>query len=83
MDNKSKLISIKEAASLLGVTTLTLRNWDKNGKLKALRHPMNNYRVYRREEVEGLIEDISSSRVQVKQTTKKAPRKLQVKHLED
>ena len=41
-----KFITVKEAAKLLGVTTLTLRNWDKNGKLEAGRHPFNNYRVY-------------------------------------
>ena len=30
-----KYLTIKEVANLLGVTPLTLRNWDKAGKLKA------------------------------------------------
>ncbi len=42
-----KYITIKKAAKLLHVTPLTLRNWDKRGKLRAYRHPANNYRVYR------------------------------------
>jgi excisionase family DNA binding protein len=41
------LIQLAEAASYLGVSKETLRNWDKAGKLRAVRHPINNYRVYR------------------------------------
>ena len=29
-----KLVNISEAARILGVTTTTLRNWDKKGLLK-------------------------------------------------
>ncbi len=52
-----KFIQIKEASELLGVSKLTLRNWDKKGKLKAHRHPINNYRVYLFQEVENIIND--------------------------
>jgi len=37
MDNN--LISIGKAAKLLGVTTMTLRRWDKSGKLRPVRTP--------------------------------------------
>lgn len=57
---KEMYFSIKEAAQILGVTPLTLRNWDRSGKFKAQRHPMNNYRVYRREALEKIIDDIES-----------------------
>ena len=55
--NSSKLykkpyFTIGEVAYHLGVTPLTLRNWDKAGKLKARRNPINNYRVYRRSDIE-------------------------------
>lgn len=50
-----KYLTIKEAAELLGVTTLTLRNWDRAGKLAASRNPINNYRVYRKEDIDGLM----------------------------
>jgi len=43
---KEVYITMKEAASLLGVTSSTLRNWDKKEKLKAIRDTANNYRVY-------------------------------------
>lgn len=43
--------SISEVADLLSVSKETLRRWDKNGKLEAVREPMNNYRVYRKEQL--------------------------------
>jgi len=47
-------VTIKEAAEILEVSPMTLRRWDKNGKLKASRHRFNNYRVYNRKEIEKL-----------------------------
>lgn len=57
----NKLISIKEASEMLNVSKLTLRNWDRDGKLVALRHPINNYRVYQLEDIEKIIDQIKSS----------------------
>jgi len=57
-----RYLAIKEVAKLLGVTPLTLRNWDKAGKLKAYRNPINNYRVYKPEEIELFLRRIESSR---------------------
>ena len=47
--NLSEYLTIHEAAKFLGVSSWTLRNWDKSGKLKPGRHPMNGYRIYRHE----------------------------------
>lgn len=44
------------------VTPLALRNWDRDGKLKAYRNPINNYRVYKSEEIELFLRKIESSR---------------------
>ena len=49
---EKKYLTVREAAKILGVTPLTLRNWDKSGKLKAYRNPINNYRAYKPEEIE-------------------------------
>ena len=43
--------SISEVADLLSVSKETLRRWDRNGKLEAVREPMSNYRVYRKEQL--------------------------------
>ncbi len=53
-----KYLTIKEVAKILGVTPLTLRNWDKAGKLRAYRNPINNYRVYKPEEIELFLRKI-------------------------
>jgi DNA (cytosine-5)-methyltransferase 1 len=43
--------SISEVADLLSVSKETLRRWDRNGKLMAVREPMSNYRVYKKEQL--------------------------------
>jgi DNA (cytosine-5)-methyltransferase 1 len=78
----NKYITIKDAASILGVSKLTLRNWDKNGKLKAYRHPFNNYRIYRVEDIDQVIELIETSPFLIKEK-KSLVRKLVVQHLEN
>lgn len=57
-----KYLSIQEAAEILGVTPLTLRNWDKKGTLTAYRNPVNNYRVYRLDQVELFLRKIENSK---------------------
>ena len=74
-------ITIKQASKILGVSPLTLRNWDNNGKLKAHRHPMNNYRVYKIEDLEKVIGEIETGSG-LRKSTKEEVRKLIVKHLE-
>jgi len=54
MSLKKEFITIKEAAETLGVSRDTLRRWDRAGKLKTKRHPMNNFRIYDPTEVEAL-----------------------------
>jgi excisionase family DNA binding protein len=54
MNNLSDYVTIKQASELLGVSPSTLRNWDRSGKVKAWRHPLNGYRLYGREQLEAL-----------------------------
>jgi len=62
MARPKKYFTIKEVAEILGVTPQTLRNWDKFGKLKALRNPINNYRIYKTEEIELFLRRIEGKR---------------------
>jgi putative resolvase len=50
----SKLIDIKEASELLGLNPKTLRRWDDEGKLKAIR-TFGNHRRYKLEDIEAII----------------------------
>ena len=42
-----ELLKIREAAEILHVTTITIRNWIKTGKLKALRNCTGRMRIRR------------------------------------
>jgi len=70
---KGRYLTIRDAARYVGVTPLTLRNWDKRGMLAAYRHPVNNYRLYRMDELEKFIKSIEGRR----------PKKLRVIMLDD
>ena len=53
--------TVGDAAKYLGVSTATLRNWDKAGKLTAYRHPINNYRLYKKNELETLLNKVTKN----------------------
>lgn len=57
---QKRYLKIREVANILSVTPLTLRNWDKSGKLRACRNPINNYRVYKPEDIELFLRKIES-----------------------
>jgi len=56
--NLGDFLTVSEAAEFLGVSPSTLRNWDRNGKLNALRHPVNGYRLYSKEDLKHLLKAI-------------------------
>ncbi|OHB16190.1 MAG: hypothetical protein A2431_02155 [Candidatus Zambryskibacteria bacterium RIFOXYC1_FULL_39_10] len=83
MNNKTiSYITIKDASVILGVSKITLRNWDKSGKLKAHRHPFNNYRVYKLEDIDNVLKMIESNNTVISKR-KSEIRRLAVRHLED
>ncbi len=53
----SEYLSLSEAAEMIGKSKETLRRWDREGKLYAVREPMSNYRVYRKSDIETLFSD--------------------------
>lgn len=56
MDNK--LLSIGEAAALLGVSIDTLRRWDSAGRLPSIRSGPLGHRFYKRTDIERFLEKI-------------------------
>jgi len=56
-----KYIKIKDASEKLGVSSDTLRRWDKTGKFTSVRHPINNYRVYTEDQVVHFLSDLQLS----------------------
>ena len=53
----SEYLTLSEASELIGKSKETLRRWDREGKLSAVREPISNYRVYRKAEVQTLFSD--------------------------
>ena len=54
-------VRVKEAAEILGVSPNTVRAWGAAGKIEEYRHPANNYRLYRRTDLERLMRQIETS----------------------
>lgn len=79
---EKRYINIKQASKILGVSPLTLRNWDNNGKFPAGRHPISNYRVYNVKDIEQLLIEIELSKGH-KRPSRDQVKKIVVKHLED
>ena len=48
-------VRVKEAAEILDVAPNTIRAWGAAGKITEYRHPANNYRLYKRQELESLL----------------------------
>ncbi|MEL1252801.1 DNA (cytosine-5-)-methyltransferase [Flavobacterium sp. DGU38] len=57
-------ISLSEASELLGKSKETLRRWDNEGKLSAVREPMSNYRMYKRSEINNLFSSFIDDDIQ-------------------
>jgi excisionase family DNA binding protein len=57
--NLRDYLRISEAAEYLGVSPNTLRNWENAGKVAAVRHPVNSYRLFKREDLDALLKQVA------------------------
>ena len=60
----NEYMTLSETAEYIGKSKETLRRWDKEGKLSAVREPMSNYRVYRKSDVDTLFADFLDENIQ-------------------
>ncbi len=56
MNTKHKLLKIREAAEMLGINPETLRRWDNQGRLQAVRIGKRKDRRYKLEELQKFID---------------------------
>ena len=63
MNGKSQepLLTVKQAAQILGVAANTVRAWGAAGKIPEYRPPMNDYRLYRRLDLEQVLRQVEVS----------------------
>ena len=59
MTNFKGYIKVRDAAKILGVSVMTLHRWDAKGKLTPKRHPINNYRLYKINDLRKLLKHLS------------------------
>ena len=57
----SEYMKVSEAAEFLGVSKDTLRRWDAAGKLRAHRHPVSNFRLYLKKDLDALLTQLRKS----------------------
>nr|WP_322550371.1 DNA (cytosine-5-)-methyltransferase [Flavobacterium sp. LB-N7T] len=51
----NEYMTLSETSEYIGKSKETLRRWDKEGKLSAVREPISNYRVYRKSDIDILF----------------------------
>ena len=54
MQTNNEYMTVKDAAEMLGIAPNTLRSWGATGAIVEYRHPVNNYRLYKRSDLEQL-----------------------------
>lgn len=57
-DNDDKLLTAKEVANLLGVVSLTVKRWAKDGRLKSVRINRRGDMRFKREDIEIYLQNI-------------------------
>ena len=61
MEKLSDYLRISEAAQHLGVSPNTLRNSVNAGKVAAIRHPVNDYRLFKRKDLDALLKKVAEA----------------------
>ena len=61
MVTKSPVVTMKEAARILGVHQQTIRGWERRGLIRLVRLPGSGYRRVPRVEVERLVSQMTAS----------------------
>ena len=61
---EQELITISEAAEILGVSVDTLRRWDKSGKLSPIKTSGAGYRLYDGSQIELFLNNLFPATLQ-------------------
>ncbi len=56
--NFGDFLTVDEAARELGIHKHTLRRWTESKKITFTRHPINNYRLFRKSDLEKLLKEL-------------------------
>ena len=56
-----EFVTVKEASEFLGLSPNTLRNWHRNRKFPVHRKPLNGYRLFKKTDLQDLLQRIDES----------------------
>lgn len=59
MMERNGFVTVKQASTILDVAPNTVRAWGAAGKITEYRHPANNYRLYKRDELMRMLAEAS------------------------
>jgi DNA (cytosine-5)-methyltransferase 1 len=63
-------LTVAQAADFLGVSPNTIRNWGRSSKIPEYRHPVNNYRLFKKRDLKKLLNELRNPQpVRHQQTT--------------
>lgn len=61
MAKLNEFLTVGQAAGYLGVSKDTLRRWDRSGKLVARRHPLTEFRLYVKSDLDAILAKLTVS----------------------
>ncbi len=61
VEKLSDFLRVSEAASYLGICPNTLRNWVDTGKIISVRHPVNDYRLFKRQDLDAILKKLTTT----------------------
>lgn len=70
VENLKDFLRISDAAEYLGVSPNTLRNWEAAGKIAALRHPVNDYRLFKKQDLDSFLRPLLQPNVKPRRKVK-------------
>lgn len=58
MPLKDEFLLVSQAVEMLGACPNTIRSWGAIGKIIKYRHPVNDYRMFKRKELERILREM-------------------------
>ena len=62
IDNLPEILTLTQVCEILNVHPNTLRNWDKNGQLRAMRIGVKRIRRYKKDSIMNVLKDMENAK---------------------
>ncbi|MBF1003176.1 MAG: helix-turn-helix domain-containing protein [Candidatus Nanogingivalaceae bacterium] len=62
IDNLPEILTLTQVCEILNVHPNTLRNWDKNGQLRAMRIGVKRIRRYKKDSIMNFLKDMENAK---------------------